>query len=179
MNPDQAPLFHSGVVQRAGHRALNATTQVRILAPDPCFSRHVNSAARVLACLARSRGFESRTWRHFHLASSSVGRAFRCYRKSRRFESCLASQFNASLAQLDRAPVYEAGGRRFDSFTTRHSSFSGLSSACQSTCPGRRRSRVRISQSRPVSRCSSAWQSASFGTRRSHVRIVSSRPMFR
>jgi hypothetical protein len=27
---------------------------------------HVNSAARVLACLARSHGFESRTWRHFH-----------------------------------------------------------------------------------------------------------------
>lgn len=26
---------------------------------------HVNSAARVLACLARSHGFESRTWRHF------------------------------------------------------------------------------------------------------------------
>jgi hypothetical protein len=34
---------------------------------------HVDSAARVLACLARSHGFESRTWRHFSCDVSSVG----------------------------------------------------------------------------------------------------------
>jgi hypothetical protein len=33
-------------------------------APANRHQRHVNSAARVLACLARSHGFESRTWRH-------------------------------------------------------------------------------------------------------------------
>ncbi len=36
---------------------------------------HVNSAARVLACLARSHGFESRTWRHLQRTDSSAGRA--------------------------------------------------------------------------------------------------------
>ena len=60
----------------AGHRALTARTQVRNLEPQPtCFQCHVNSAARVLACPARSHGFESRTWRHFQRTDSSVGRA--------------------------------------------------------------------------------------------------------
>jgi hypothetical protein len=44
-------------------------------APATRFRCHVNSAARVLACLARSHGFESRTWRHVQRTDSSVGRA--------------------------------------------------------------------------------------------------------
>lgn len=39
------------------------------------FECHVNSADRVLACLARSHGFESRTWRHLLRTDSSAGRA--------------------------------------------------------------------------------------------------------
>ena len=55
---------HLGLRLAAGHRALNARTQVRTLEPQPSDTKcHVNSAARVLACLARSHGFESRTWR--------------------------------------------------------------------------------------------------------------------
>lgn len=34
-------------------------------APATRFRCHVNSAARVLACLVRSHGFESHAWRHF------------------------------------------------------------------------------------------------------------------
>ena len=71
--PPSSPLL--GLRLAAGHRALNARTQVRILEPQPPFRRHVNSAARVLACLARSHGFESRTWRHVQRTDSSVGRA--------------------------------------------------------------------------------------------------------
>jgi hypothetical protein len=44
-------------------------------APATPFRCHVNSAARVLACLARSHGFESRTWRHVQRTDSSAGRA--------------------------------------------------------------------------------------------------------
>lgn len=68
-------------------------------APEPvtgwnCF---VNSVARVPACLAGSRGFESRTRRQF-----------------------VYIHLHTSLAQWMRAPAYEAGGRTFESCTRCH-----------------------------------------------------------
>ena len=60
--------------------------------PSPDGIRFVNSGARVPACLAGSRGFESRTER----------------------------QDRTSLAQWIRAPAYEAGGCTFESCTGCH-----------------------------------------------------------
>jgi hypothetical protein len=74
--PSRSTTFMLGLRLAAGHRALTARTQVRILEPQPHdFRCHVNSAARVLACLARSHGFESRTWRQIQCTDSSAGRA--------------------------------------------------------------------------------------------------------
>jgi hypothetical protein len=93
-------------------------------APEPVtgwsfFSCLVNSAARVPACLAGSRGFNSRTRRQIKFAEIAQ-------RVERRVEGACVGGSEPSLGTSEqnlvssdgsRAPAYEAGGRTFESCT--------------------------------------------------------------
>jgi hypothetical protein len=83
------------------------------------FRSLVNSAARVPACPAGSRGFNSRTRRQSKVAeiAQQVERRVEgaCVGGS---EPSLGTKFRTWLAQMDpRAPVYDTGGRTFESCT--------------------------------------------------------------
>jgi hypothetical protein len=92
--------------------------------------RHVNSAARVLACLVRSHGFESHTWRHFfnapiaqrveRLVEAQEAAGSKPARCTTRNPTSPAIRLHTH-SSADRAPLSQSGGPWFDPKCVYHS----------------------------------------------------------
>lgn len=141
---------------------------------EPCLLHQhrcsVNSVARVPACLAGSRGFDSRTGRQIAEIAQQV---------ERRVESACAGGSNPSLGTRQhlvsstghRAPVYEAGGCTFES-CTRYQQGPRGQQASNPSAPTTHAGLAQVAERRPPKpkvRGSIPWPGARQTSRRSQV----------